>query len=70
MSQRATLTPTNTMNNEITIAVLRDYAAAFAAAAESITRLANSAEASDVSPAEAAAELAETFDTILSLQPE
>jgi hypothetical protein len=58
------------MNNTTLAAVLRDYSAAFDAAAESMHRLAASVEAGVVTVEDAAAEIEETFDNLQNLRPE
>jgi exonuclease VII small subunit len=58
------------MNNTTLAAVLRDYSAAFAIAAESMHRLAASLEAGEVTLEDAAAEIEETFDNLQNLRPE
>lgn len=58
------------MNTTTIAAVLRDYSAAFATAAESMHRLAASVEAGEVTIDEAAAEIDETFENLQNLRPE
>ncbi len=58
------------MNPTTLAAVLRDYSAAFAIAAESMHRLAASVEAGEISIDDATAEIDEAFENLDNLRPE